>query len=370
MLHLSMRVAFIQNRVQLGGRFQVTFEMTKVLNSMGIVPDFYSYRFRLSIEDIYIHYGSSIKINFHTIPEPKLPFEWNITQFNRQISPYVDGYDLVINSNNTSLGLSERLNLISYIHYPRKARLMNSLSIGRLFKFNKDPLMLNVLLYRWHTSTHWGDLQVANSKFTAEKFEEHYSNEVKTILYPPVDTRPTVATKMPNRIVSLGRFSPNKRQLEQIQMMAELPSHELYIIGFKNDVAYFNKCQQVIEELWLNNVHLISDATEAERDSILASSSFFIHSLRDEPFGITTVQGIAAGCIPIVHNSGGQKEIVQDVDLRFESENEIPGIIRNIQSTNRISGIKKGLQQHIKAYDISIFRRQFKSLIEQKLPKS
>lgn len=247
---------------------------------------------------------------------------------------------------------------------------MNSLSIGRLFKFNKDPLMLNVLLYRWHTSTHWGDLQVANSKFTAEKFEEHYSNEVKTILYPPVDTRPTVATKMPNRIVSLGRFSPNKRQLEQIQMMAELPSHELYIIGFKNDVAYFNKCQQVIEELWLNNVHLISDATEAERDSILASSSFFIHSLRDEPFGITTVQGIAAGCIPIVHNSGGQKEIVQDVDLRFESENEIPGIIRNIQSTNRISGIKKGLQQHIKAYDISIFRRQFKSLIEQKLPKS
>ena len=365
-----MRVAFIQNRVQLGGRFQVTFEMTKVLNAMGIVPDFYSYRFRLSIEDIYIHYGSSIKINFHTIPEPKLPFEWNITQFNRQISPYVDGYDLVINSNNTSLGLSERLNLISYIHYPRKARLMNSLSIGRLFKFNKDPLMLNVLLYRWHTSTHWGDLQVANSKFTAEKFEEHYSNEVKTILYPPVDTRPTVATKMPNRIVSLGRFSPNKRQLEQIQMMAELPSHELYIIGFKNDVAYFNKCQQVIEELWLNNVHLISDATEAERDSILASSSFFIHSLRDEPFGITTVQGIAAGCIPIVHNSGGQKEIVQDVDLRFESENEIPGIIRNIQSTNRISGIKKGLQQHIKAYDISIFRRQFKSLIEQKLPKS
>ena len=365
-----MRVAFIQNRVQLGGRFQVTFEMTKVLNAMGIVPDFYSYRFRLSIEDIYIHYGSSIKINFHTIPEPKLPFEWNITQFNRQISPYVDGYDLVINSNNTSLGLSERLNLISYVHYPRKARLMNSLSIGRLFKFNKDPLMLNVLLYRWHTSTHWGDLQVANSKFTAEKFEEHYSNEVKTILYPPVDTRPTVATKMPNRIVSLGRFSPNKRQLEQIQMMAELPSHELYIIGFKNDVAYFNKCQQVIEELWLNNVHLISDATEAERDSILASSSFFIHSLRDEPFGITTVQGIAAGCIPIVHNSGGQKEIVQDVDLRFESENEIPGIIRNIQSTNRISGIKKGLQQHIKAYDISIFRRQFKSLIEQKLPKS
>lgn len=370
MLHLNMRVAFIQNRVQLGGRFQVTFEMTKVLNAMGITPDFYSYRFRINQEDIQNHYGSSIKINFHTIPEPKLPFEWNITQFNRQVNTYVDGYDLIINSNNTSIGLSERLNLISYVHYPRKARVMNSFSLGKLLDFNRDPLFLNALLYRWHTSTHWGDLQVANSKFTAEKFEEHYSNDVNTILYPPVDTRPTVATKMPNRIVSLGRFSPNKRQLEQIQMMAELPSHELYIIGFKNDVSYFNKCQKAIDDLWLNNVHLISDATEAERDSLLASSTFFIHSLREEPFGITTVQGIAAGCIPIVHNSGGQKEIVQDVDLRFESEHEIPGIIRSLQNANRMSSIKKGLQQHIKAYDTMVFRRHFKSLVEQKLPNS
>jgi len=365
-----MRVAFIQNRVQLGGRFQVTFEMTKVLNTMGIIPDFYSYRFRLSLENVQNHYGSSIKINFHTIPEPKLPVEWNITQFNRQVNTYVEGYDLIINSNNTSIGLSDRLNLISYIHYPRKAKLMSSLSLGKLLDFNRDPFLLNALLYRWHTSTHWGDLQVANSKFTAEQFEEHYSNDVNTILYPPVDTRLTVATKMPNRIVSIGRFSPNKRQLQQIHIMAELPSHELYIVGSKNDVSYFNKCRQAIEDLWLNNVHLISDATESERDSLLASSTFFINSLREEPFGITTVQGIAAGCIPIVHNSGGLKEIIQDVDLRFESENEIPGIIRRLQNSNRIPSIKKGLQDHIKAFDSGIFRRQFKILIEQKLPRS
>ena len=92
--------------------------------------------------------------------------------------------------------------------------------------------------------------------------------------------------------------------------------------------------------------------------------------MREEPFGITTVQGIAAGCIPIVHNSGGQKEIVQDVDLRFESEHEIPGIIRSLQNANRMPSIKKGLQEHIKAYDTMVFRRHFKSLVEQKLPNS
>jgi len=69
-----MRVAFIQNRVQLGGRFQVTFEMTKVLNALGIVPDFYAYRFMLTKHDIQEHYGSTIKLSFKPIPEPKLPF--------------------------------------------------------------------------------------------------------------------------------------------------------------------------------------------------------------------------------------------------------------------------------------------------------
>ena len=104
-----MRVAFIQNRVQLGGRFQVTFEMTKVLNVMGIIPEFYAYRFRITDNDILKHYGSTIKIKFNPIPEPKLPFEWNITNFNRQVNAHLKDYDLVINSNNTSLGLTKAL---------------------------------------------------------------------------------------------------------------------------------------------------------------------------------------------------------------------------------------------------------------------
>jgi hypothetical protein len=79
-----MRVAFIQNRVQLGGRFQVTFEMTKVLNALGIVPDFYAYRFRLTKHDLKHITGASIQLNFKPIKEPKLPFEWNITRFNRR----------------------------------------------------------------------------------------------------------------------------------------------------------------------------------------------------------------------------------------------------------------------------------------------
>lgn len=364
-----MRVAFIQNRVQLGGRFQVTFEMTKVLNAMGIIPEFYAYRFRITDNDILKHYGSSIKIKFNPIPEPKLPFEWNITNFNRQVNAHIKDYDLVINSNNTSLGLDESINILSYVHYPRKARILKNWTWKSFFKLDRDPFLLNLLLYNWHLKTSVNDLQVANSKFTAEEFENCYHSRISEILYPPVQTTLLIADKNPKQIISLGRFSPNKRQIEQIVMMRELPNYDLYLVGFKNDESYFNKCQKVIDSLWLTNVHLVPDASEEERDKLLSSSTFFLHSLRSEPFGITTVQGIAAGCIPIVHNSGGQIEIVEDELLRYNNEAEIPEKIKQLQGKD-LPAIRKKLQLHIKQYDTVSFRRQFKNILKYKLPQA
>ena len=344
--------------------------MTKVLNAMGIVPDFYCFRHRLTLDDIKAHYGEAIQLNFITIKEPKLPFEWNITRFNSAINAHVQKYDLVINSNNTSLGLDPKLNVLSYVHYPRKARLMGGISLKKLLDIGRDPLQLNALRYCWHTTVSPNDLQIANSAFTAARFEEHYRKSIDGILYPPVNIDFKAGQKEPKRIVSLGRFSPNKRQLEQIKMMVYLPEYELYLIGFKNDHAYFDTCAQAIESLGLKNVHLVADASEEERNGLLTSATFFIHSLREEPFGITTVQGIGAGCLPLVHNSGGQREVVPYAELRYESESDIPELVRGLEKSDQITELRTALQAHVRSYESSAFREQFKQLLEQKLPKS
>ena len=344
--------------------------MTKVLNSMGIIPDFYSYRFRLTHEDIAAHYGSAIQCNFITIPESTRPFEWNITKFNFDINTQLKGYDLIINSNNTSLGLNPSLNILSYVHYPRKARLMQKPTLKRLFDFGRDPLMLNAFRYHQHRRISSNDLQVANSAFTAQRFEKHYDHKVGHILYPPVDIDFKEVEKLPNRIVSLGRFSPNKRQLEQVKMMASLPGYELYLIGFKNDPAYFDRCADAVASLRLTNVHLVADASEKERNDLLTSATFFIHSLREEPFGITTVQGIGAGCLPIVHNSGGQREVVPYAELRYESEADIPELVQKLEKSEQIADLRTALKTHVRSYSSEAFREQFKSLLEQKLPVS
>lgn len=368
------RVAFIQNRVQRGGRFQVTVEMLKVFNEMGIVPDFYTYRVRLNQEEIVKHYGANVEVNFKTISEPFMPFEWNIVLFNRQVNKYLSNYDLVVNSNNTSFGLRPDLNVLSYVHFPRKYRMRSPLKSihfdkvkKSIFDLGNDPFKVFSFLYKFDKTIAKNDLQVANSKFTADALKQSYGVSADGIIYPPVDVKCVQPEKDSSKLVSLGRFSPDKRQLEQIHMMAKLPSHHLYLIGFKNDVKYFAKCEAAISELGLSNVTLMPNASHEDRDKVLQSAKYFIHTLRNEPFGITTVQGIAAGCIPVVHNSGGQKEVVPYAELRFDSESQIPQLIVELEKSDGGDKRIAELQQHIESYGSEHFRSAFKAVAMDKL---
>ena len=54
----------------------------------------------------------------------------------------------------------------------------------------------------------------------------------------------------------------------------------------------------------------------------------YVHCAKDEHFGITIVEAMAAGCVPIVHDSGGPIEIVtNDVGFRWR---ELPVAARQI----------------------------------------
>src|SRR5207244_11868431 len=43
---------------------------------------------------------------------------------------------------------------------------------------------------------------------------------------------------------------------------------------------------------------------------ILGKAKVYVHSALNEHFGITIVEAMAAGCVPVVHISGGARELV------------------------------------------------------------
>jgi len=143
--------------------------------------------------------------------------------------------------------------------------------------------------------------------------------------------------------------------------MPQIPFH---IVGFAGNNPYYQQCSQYVKKRRLKNVHLHPDAPFDEMLSLLHGSRYFLHTLINEPFGITAVQAIAAGGLPIVHDSGGQRETVPDVRLRYRHLDEVPDILtalENLSAAEKQALVQK-LQRHVaENFDASIFKEKMRN---------
>jgi glycosyltransferase involved in cell wall biosynthesis len=63
--------------------------------------------------------------------------------------------------------------------------------------------------------------------------------------------------------------------------------------------------------------------------------------MEGEHFGIAPIEGIASGCITLVHNSGGMKEFIPE-EFRWESYDDLKEkIVRYMESTEESSNWEK-----------------------------
>lgn len=380
-MNSSKKVAIIQNRIQAGGRLHVIIAIIKILNDMGIEPEILTLKSRISKPDILGKYGKEIKFTIREILwDVRIPFEFHIILFNFLCRFYLNKYDLVINSNNVSFLLPQKINLISYIHYPRKDRLLSEyVSIHFPGGAKKSPINpfhifdnIAALLYKFNRNINQKERVVANSQFCAEAIRSNYPNSINriSVIYPPVKIENSIkfdiTQKSNKQVVSIGRYASDKRQMEQIRIAGQLKDFTFHIMGFaKPKDPYLNKCKKYIEEKNITNVQLHPNIDYDNMQSIMNKSLFFIHNLRNEPFGITTVQAIASGCIPVVHNSGGQKEIVNHKYLRFESVIDAVRILGELSKMEwgELEKIQRALRENIKLFDENEFNKKMKDVL-------
>lgn len=104
--------------------------------------------------------------------------------------------------------------------------------------------------------------------------------------------------------VSVGRLSENK-QLELLVKAFKIVSEKnkkavLHIVG-KDFGGTEAKLRELINSLNLkNNVFLQGLVSDAELKKILSETEFFVSASGFESFGISAVEAMAAGCIPIL----------------------------------------------------------------------
>lgn len=227
---------------------------------------------------------------------------------------------------------------------------------------------------------------VCNSLFTKKVIDKCLG--VKSIvIYPPVDVSSFNPFKKENVILSVGRFSQLLQSKRQdiliecfIRMVTEgrLKGWSLVLAG-GSEVGGSNFAKELKEKAKGYAIKIIENPTFGElvdlygRARIFWTASGYGIDEDEEPekvehFGMTTVEAMAAGCVPIVQGKGGQKEIVEDgVNgyLWHEEKQLIDLTIKSIKDDKVISGLSKRAILRSKDFSKEKFYQKIYELVKK-----
>lgn len=166
---------------------------------------------------------------------------------------------------------------------------------------------------------------ICNSLFTKHYIDKTFHVNSK-VLFPPVAVDQFHPYGKKKNIISVGRFSNvygNKKQHELIAMFKQvsrkIPAWQFQLAGgvLDEDRSYLAKLEKEIDR----SIKLLPNIPFEKLITLYSHAAIYWHAAgfgedavkhpeRFEHFGITTVEAMAAGCVPVVFNGGGQKEIV------------------------------------------------------------
>lgn len=370
----SESIAILQNQFRLSGRTRVICEIIDMLNEQGITPDILTFTPRGIGSQIPTSLGyRQLRFNYRQIaPIPsRRGWLWQIVLINQLTWRKQASYRLVFNSNNTLHGLNPNGTYLHYIYYPIA---ITTEELKRFSEYVSTP-------WRWLYGKLWAQIlrlwqpvSTANlyaiSEFSRDAVTRAYPQaSMVGIIYPPsFSDQFNPNSDRALSCVSTGSFTHDKRQLDQLMIAKQLPDIEFHIVGSVKSESYYRACQNYIDQEKLPNVSLHPDLPYDELQTLLNKSKYFLHTKHSEHFGIGTVEAIAAGCIPIVHDSGGQKEVVPLPELRFSRLcDAVRFLNHSLRKNLQHNATRQTLQQHIARFSRANFRDRMHKAIQQAL---
>lgn len=207
---------------------------------------------------------------------------------------------------------------------------------------------------------------VANSKFIQDSLKSRFSKD-SVVIYPPVDIGVFQnSLNKESMALTISRYSQEKNLEFAIDVFSEMDISYTIIGNTKTKVneIYYENLTKTKNQKSREKISLIKNL---ERDKViekLKKSKVYFHA-SPETFGISIIESIAAGCIPIVPNNSAHKETVPFDDLRYEPDNK-----KDAQEKIRkailgeYDSLIKTLQNSISAYSKESFKKSMINIIE------
>jgi glycosyltransferase involved in cell wall biosynthesis len=320
-------------------------------------------------------------------------------------------YDLIINTHgdllpyyNQTVGESSKLsrkNIITYCHFPLVPQLLQQENnnnsqgymrfVSRWIKVDSIAKEFEEKIFESVSKTY--DLMinnttvVTNSNFSKRAIERYYESgsAVKPIvIYPAVDTdkfhkialRPN---DRENMILVVSRFSPDK-QLENTIEIGEILINEIkidakiIIVGniAAEDHKYLEELKRLIREYNLDDKFIVKVGITFEQLlELMRKSKVYLHPLAGEPFGISIVEAMSAGLIPVVPDEGGYTEFVPDY-YQYHTQQEAADFIGKIliASDNDMQAERTQLSEWVSKFSSKSYKADLRKVIEPLLLSS
>ncbi|NWG11878.1 glycosyltransferase [Candidatus Bathyarchaeota archaeon] len=218
-------------------------------------------------------------------------------------------YDLLLN---TFGDIVNSIADITYVHFPLRA----AGQLSQIPAFSNKPMWRFVAplygkLMRGLDLVSPGIL-LTNSKFMREVIKR-FLNRNSLVVYPPVDVEPFSSKCYKNRkngctVVVVASYTP-KRHLEQVPLIAKHAKSARFVIMGKADkysLPILRRLKKEIKELDVENrVSLLQNVPFNKLLDVFSRSEVYLHVMPFDHFGISVVEAMASGCVPVVHRSGG-----------------------------------------------------------------
>ena len=241
----------------------------------------------------------------------------------------------------TDLGMTERSNVFS--DNKDYEDINNPKNCKTKLQFSRRKEYFEILKYGY-----WNLMRnstvITNSEFSRRAIVNALGLDNIYILSPPIDIETfrniALTTNSDDEtndiILVISRIAPHK-QIENAIKLAKIlkdnnVSKGMKIVGNLYDYFfdYYSELKQMVLDLGLNDyITFEINASLNKLLSIIGESRIYFHPMIGEHFGMSVLEAMAAGLIPVVPNEGGVKEFVPQ-EYQFNTIEQAAEIIMNV----------------------------------------
>ena len=247
---------------------------------------------------------------------------WNLYSPLRFLAPLIwrsldlSDYDLVITSCSSYFArgfkVSSKTKVVAYCHTPPRFLYGYEMSVN-LMKYRIVRMYAVVVNHYLRVFDLWSsemvDKWLVNSKNVQERVWKYYRRK-STVVYPPFETEMMIkasgGVKKEGYFLIVSRLVGAKGIVEAAKAARHL-GFPLKIVG---EQVGFSQVENQLKKI--KDVEMVGRVSDDQLWKLYAGAKGFIALAKEEDFGMTVVESMAAGTPVIAFNGGGFKETVVD----------------------------------------------------------